>query len=169
MTTSLTETPPSTANGLQRAVQHLASVRPVSFLFRHSFHHVDRWGLRLLGGRTLSGILAGVPNIMLTTTGARSGRPRTVPLVGVAVDGGIAVIGTRWGSEHEPGWSHNLRHDPRAVVDRGGERVEVCARPVHPGTEYAAIMQRADALYVGFAKYRRRVSGRAIPIYVLEA
>ena len=85
-------------------------------------------GLRLLRGRTLSGVVAGVPNIMLTTTGARTGRSRTVPLIGLPLDGGgTAIVGTRWGSEHNPGW-----------------------------------------FYVGFAKYRRRISRRAVPIFVLD-
>ena len=65
-------------NRVQRTIQHIASLRPVSAVFRHTFHYVDRWGLGLLRGRTLSGVMAGVPNIMLTTTGARTGRSRTV-------------------------------------------------------------------------------------------
>jgi deazaflavin-dependent oxidoreductase (nitroreductase family) len=168
MTTPMTATNPPTANATQRVMQHIASLRPVSFLFRHSFHHLDRWGLDLLGGRTVSSIVGGVPNILLTTTGAVTGRSRVVPLIGVPVDGGLAVIGTRWGSEHEPAWATNLRREPRATVQRGTETFRVRVRAIAEGPEYDAIMRRADALYVGFAKYRRRIHRRAIPIYVLE-
>jgi deazaflavin-dependent oxidoreductase (nitroreductase family) len=95
---------------------------------------------RLLGRRTVSAIVAGVPNVMLTTTGAKTGRQRTVPLVGVPVDGGIAVIGTRWGSPTAPGWSYNLDHDPQAVVERHGERTPVVARRLPEGPEYEAAL-----------------------------
>ncbi len=165
MTASTTVGPPNIA---QRAIQHVASLRPVAAMFRYTFHHVDRWALAVLRGRTLSGVLAGVPNIMLTTTGAKSGKPRTVPLVGVPVDGGdLAVIGTRWGSEHNPGWYHNLSKDPRAVMERDGERIDVTARRVTDSDEYDDIMRRADEVYIGFAKYRRRITRRDVPIFVL--
>ena len=64
------------ANPVQRLIQHVASLRPVAFVFRHTLHHLDRALLPVLRGRTLSSVLAGVPNIMLTTTGARTGRCR---------------------------------------------------------------------------------------------
>ena len=156
-------------NHVQRMMQHIASLRPVAAVFRHTFHHIDRWGLGILRGRTLSSVIAGVPNIMLTTTGAKTGKLRTVPLVGVPVEGRrIAVVGTRWGSEHNPGWSYNLTEDPHAVVERDGERIEVVARRVLDRDEYDAIMCRADEVYVGFPKYRRRISRRAVPVFVLE-
>ena len=158
-----------TPNLAQRLIQHVASMRPVAAVFRHTFHHIDRWTRGALRGRTLSGILAGVPNVMLTTTGAKSGKARTVPVVGVPVDGGaIAVVGTRWGSQHNPGWSYNLVANPHAVVERSGERIEVEARRVDDAEEYDTIMRRADEVYVGFAKYRRRVTRRSVPIFVLR-
>lgn len=157
------------ANALQRLVQHVASLRPVAAVFRHTFHHVDRWLLGVLGGHTLSSVVGGIPEILLTTTGARSGQSRTVPLVGVALaDGMTAVIGTRWGSQHEPGWSHNLTANPLAAIERRGERTAVVARRVPHGAEYDSIMAAADDIYVGFARYRRRISRRDVPVYVLE-
>ena len=158
----------ATPNVLQRMIQHIASLRPVAAIFRHTFHHVDRVAVRVFGGRTLSGILAGVPNIMLTTTGARSGEPRTVPLVGVPLaSGDLAIVGTRWGSQHDPGWSHNLTAEPHAVVERDGRRDAVTARRVTDRDEYDAILRRADEVYVGFAKYRRRISRRTVPVFLL--
>jgi deazaflavin-dependent oxidoreductase (nitroreductase family) len=156
------------ANALQRVVQHVASLRPVAAVFRHTFHHVDRWLFGVLHGHTMSSVLGGVPEILLTTTGARSGRSRTVPLVGVELaDGTTAVIGTRWGSQHEPGWSHNLTANPEAVIERRGDRTAVVARRVRPGAVYEAVMAAADDVYSGFARYRRRISRREVPVYVL--
>jgi deazaflavin-dependent oxidoreductase (nitroreductase family) len=157
------------ANAVQRLVQHFASLRPVAMVFRHTFHHVDRWLFGVLGGHTLSSVLGGVPEILLTTTGARTGKSRTVPLVGIGLaDGTTAVVGTRWGSQHEPGWSHNLTAVPEAVIERrGGERSAVVARRVPRGAEYEAIMAAADTVYLGFARYRGRITRRDVPVYVL--
>jgi len=155
-------------NAVQRTMQRLASLRPVAFVFRHTFHHIDRAAVGLLRGRTVSGIVAGVPNIMLTSTGAHTGRHRTVPLVGIDVAGGVAIVGTRFGSPHHPGWYHNLLADPRAVMVRRDEAVDVVARPVVPGAEYDAIMSAADRVYSGFPAYRRRISARTIPVFVLQ-
>ena len=113
---------PKQANWVQRFMQRFASLRPVATVFRHTFHHLDKALYRLLGRRTVSGIIAGVPNIMLTTTGAKTGRLRTVPLVGLPVAGRLAVIGTRWGSETNPGRAHNLDYDPHAWIERDGTR-----------------------------------------------
>jgi deazaflavin-dependent oxidoreductase (nitroreductase family) len=156
------------ANWVQRMMQRMASLRPVASVFRHTFHHLDKVMYRLLGRRTVSAIIAGVPNIMVTTTGAKTGRQRTVPVVGVPVDGGIAVIGTRWGSRTAPGWSYNLDHDPHAVIERNGERTPVVARRVPEGPEYEAIFRAAERAYLGFPKYRRRIKHRQVPIFVLE-
>ena len=84
-------------------------------------------------------------------------------MIGLPVPGGTAIVGTRWGSEQNPGWFHNLTSDPRAVVERGDERIDVVARRVPEGGEYDAIMRQADRVDVGFAKYRRRISSRAVP------
>ena len=159
---------PEQANWVQRTMQRFAALRPVASVFRHTFHHLDKALYRVLGHRTVSGIIAGVPNIMLTTTGAKSGRPRTVPLVGLPVDGGVAVIATRWGSATNPGWAYNLDHDPHASMDRDGTHTSVTARRVEDGAEYETIFGGARDVYLGFPKYRRRITSRDVPIFVLE-
>jgi deazaflavin-dependent oxidoreductase (nitroreductase family) len=159
---------PKQANPVQRFIQGVASLRPVASVFRHTFHHLDKALYRLLGQRTVSGILAGVPNIMLTTTGAKTGRLRTVPVIGVPVDGSVAVIGTRWGSETTPGWAYNLDHDPQAWIERDGTRTSVTARRVAEGTEYETILSDADRIYLGFPRYRGRITKRQVPVFVLE-
>jgi deazaflavin-dependent oxidoreductase (nitroreductase family) len=156
------------ANMLQRMMQRFASIRPVAFVFRHTFHHIDRALLGVLGGRTLSAIVAGVPNVMLTTIGAHSGEQRTVPVIGLPVDAGLAIVGTRFGSQHHPGWYHNLRSHPMATVARHGASTPVRARQVAAGDEYDSIMRLADEVYLGFPKYRARIDRRQIPVFVLE-
>lgn len=152
----------------QRGFQRFASLRPVAFAFRHTAHHLDRATARLFKGRILSNWLAGLPNILLTTTGARSGEQRTVPLVGIEVAGSLAVVGTRFGSDQHPGWYHNLLADPRATIEVHGERSDVTARLVPDGPEYDRIMATADTVYAGYALYRQRITARRIPIFVLD-
>ncbi|MEY4338498.1 MAG: hypothetical protein RLZ14_348 [Actinomycetota bacterium] len=156
-------------NVFQRGFQRFASLRPMAWVFRHSAHHLDRWTARFTKGRTLSGMLAGIPNIMLTTTGAKSGQQRTVPLVGLNIDGNLAIVGTRFGSDQHPGWYHNLLKHPQATVEVHGTRSDVVARLVAPGAEYDRIMAVADNVYTGYAKYRSRITDRHIPIFMLEA
>ena len=156
-------------NAFQRGFQRFASLRPMAWVFRHTAHHLDRATAKLTKGRTLSGMLAGIPNIMLTTTGAKSGQQRTVPLVGLNIDGNIAIVGTRFGSHEHPGWYHNLMKNPAATVEVNGTVTPVTARLVQPGSEYDRIMATADGVYTGYAKYRSRITDRQIPIFMLEA
>ena len=57
-----------------------------------------------------------------------AGRPRTSPLIGIPVDGSIAVIGSNFGQESTPGWVYNLEADPSATVAYGERAVDVTAR-----------------------------------------
>jgi deazaflavin-dependent oxidoreductase (nitroreductase family) len=157
-----------TPNRFQRGFQRFAALRPVAFASRHSAHHLDRVAVKLLHGRTVSGLLAGIPTIMLTTTGASTGQPRTVPLVGLNVEGALAIVGTSFGSGQHPGWYYNLTKNPHASVEVNGTRTAVVARSVPDGPEYERIMALADTVYVGYAKYRSRIEGRRIPIFVLD-
>ena len=79
--------------------------------------HIDRILLRLSRGQvTLSGVVAGLPVLTVTTTGARTGQRRSAPLLGVPVGEDIAVIGTSFGQSRTPGWYYNMRADPKVEV-----------------------------------------------------
>ena len=155
-------------NRFQRGFQKFASLRPVAAVLRPTAHRLDAITAKLFGGRTVSSALAGIPNIFLTTTGAKSGELRTVPLVGLNIDGSIAIIGTRFGSDRHPGWYFNLLATPQATVEVKGVRTEVVARLVDDPAEYDRIMALADSVYAGYAKYRERITDRTIPVFVLD-
>lgn len=70
---------------------------------------------RTNGRRTAANLLSGLPVIILTTTGARTGRPRTVPVLGFPTTDGLAVIASNFGQEHHPGWSSGTSRLPRLV------------------------------------------------------
>ena len=88
---------------------------------------VDRLLHRLSGGR-LHVAESFLPTLLLTTTGRRSGEPRTQPLAYVRDGAAFVVVGTNWGGTTHPAWTHNLRAEPRAVVEARGERYDVVAR-----------------------------------------
>lgn len=163
----------SRPNWLNRMVMALASTRPGAWLLAPLLHHVDRAVLRLTGGRhTLSDLLAGIPTILLTARGARSGKQRTVPLLGVPAgeegDGGdgFVVIASNWGQENHPAWYYNVRAHPEVEVSWDGRSGRYRAREA-TGAERERYWQKAVAVYPGFAAYRRR-AGREIPVIVLS-
>jgi hypothetical protein len=94
------------ANLMQRLLRRFAASGAGSWFFARVLHHIDRPVFELTRGRrTFTSLLSGLPVVMLTTTGARSGRPRTVPLIGIPVDGTVAVIGSNFG-QYERRASH---------------------------------------------------------------
>ena len=111
--------------------------------------------------------LAGLPVLVVTTTGRRSGLPRRAQLIGIPVDDEIALIGTNFGQAATPTWVLNLEADPRASVTHRDLTVEAVARPATED-ERAQILELAGRVYVGYPKYLRRVTGRHVRVLVLE-
>lgn len=155
-------------NGLQRIMQKLGSSRSGAWAFSKTLYPVDKALFRVTGGRaTVPGLMGGLPVIMLTTTGAKSGKPRTMPLIGIPLGDGLAVIGTNYGQQPTPGWVYNLEADPSAVVGYGDRTIAVTARPADQG-ETDRVFDLAAGVYRGYAKYRIRADHRAIRVFVLE-
>lgn len=153
---------------LARLVKRFGASRLGTWLFRSNLHHLDAFVLWISGGRsTLTEPLAGVPIIMLHTTGARSGEPRTVPLVTIPHQGAMIIIASNWGQTHAPAWYFNLKANPRVEVSYGGERAAYLAEEVD-GERYAVLWDKAVAAYPGYAVYRRRAGGRHIPLLLLS-
>lgn len=136
---------------------------------RRVLHHFDRWVFRLTSQRsTLSSLLSGLPVLMLTTTGAKSGLARTVPLLGIPMGDEVAIIGSNFGQRPTPGWVHNLLAHPFATVTHGTLVVATRARVAKAEIAGRAIEVGAG-LYAGFAKYPGRASHREIKVFLLES
>lgn len=158
----------SRANALQRGIRRLASSGPGSWLFARVLHRVDRPVYRLTGGRhTLASLVSGIPVAMLTTTGARSGRPRTVPVLGLPSSEGLVVIASNFGQERHPAWYYNLRADPTGEVAVDGERRRFRAVEAQ-GERRERIWQEGLRVYPGWSQYEKRASNRRIAVFVLE-
>jgi deazaflavin-dependent oxidoreductase (nitroreductase family) len=155
------------ANGLQKFVRRFAAGGPGSWLFARVAPQIDRPVHRLTGGRhTFASLISGLPVVMLTTTGAKSGQPRTVPVLGIPTSDGVAVIASNWGQQRHPAWYHNLRAHPDVTVQIGAEHRSVHAR-VATAEERARLWPRAVELYGSYADYQARTD-REIPLVILE-
>ena len=129
------------------------------------FWKVHPWLYRVSGGRLL-GELVGMPVLLLTTTGAKSGASRTTALTYLAADGAYVVIGSFLGEPRHPGWVHNLRATPRATVQVGARRIAVTAREAR-GEERARLWAQVVALQPDYRAYESQTD-REIPVVVLD-
>jgi deazaflavin-dependent oxidoreductase (nitroreductase family) len=156
------------ANPLQRLIRSFAASGPGSWLFARILHRIDRPVSRLTKGRhTLASLLSGLPVVMLTTTGARSGLPRTVPVLGLPTPDGLAVIASNFGQQRHPAWYHNLRARPEGEVTVDGATYGFRAVEAK-GDQRARIWQEGLSVYPGWSQYERRASNREICVFVLE-
>jgi deazaflavin-dependent oxidoreductase (nitroreductase family) len=149
-------------------IKSIASTRVGTWLNRYALPPLDRMMMRLSGGRTnATGLVAGLPVIMLTTTGAKSGKQRTTPLIALPDGRKLALIATNWGQKRNPAWYHNLRANPQASVTVGGETKFYVAREATP-KEYDKYWRWAVRVYPGYENYKEWCGDREIPILVLS-
>jgi deazaflavin-dependent oxidoreductase (nitroreductase family) len=116
-------------------------------------------------GRGTTGGTAGRPLLLLTTTGRRSGEPRTKPMMFVRQDDRLLVLASGDGAPEEPNWCRNLREDPRVTVEVAGEAYAATAA-VLEGDERGAAWAHVLAGYPFFAEHQER-AGREIPVVAL--
>ena len=109
---------------------------------------------------------AGQPVAALTTTGRRSGEPRTTPVACFADGDDLAVAAMNLGAGRHPAWALNLMAEPRATLTIGGESIDVVARRVS-GEEHARLWRRWLEVQPS-AEALRRQARREIPIFVLS-
>ena len=159
---------PRTPGPVRRILLRLITFPAVSEVLAGSLPGLDRLVFRVTAGRTmLSSAIAGLPVVMLTTVGARSGRERTVPVLGVPVDGALVVIASNWGAARHPAWYLNLTANPEARVAVDDEVRTVRAREA-AGGERERLWALGLAVYPGWAAHERRAGERTIPVMVLE-
>jgi deazaflavin-dependent oxidoreductase (nitroreductase family) len=120
---------------------------------------------RISGGRLMAKV-ARAPVLLLTTTGRKSGQPRTAPVCYLRDGERLVVIGSNAGNPNAPAWSLNLLATPAAEIEIGKERRPVTAR-VAQGDEREDLWRRMNQLYRGFDDYKQRTE-RDIKVFVLE-
>lgn len=151
---------------MDRAMQALARTRFGGWLFVNVFPVIDRWLIPRTRGRVR--VAMGQPILLLHTCGARSGEPRTSPLIYTPHGDGFIIVAAKSGAEHHPAWYHNIRAHPDAVaVEIGGRQIQVRPRVVE-GAERAELWQLVNDNYNGYEVYQGRAGGRVIPVVLLE-
>ncbi|MEI5131083.1 nitroreductase family deazaflavin-dependent oxidoreductase [Streptomyces libani] len=110
--------------------------------------------------------MRGIPVVILTTRGAKSGKIRKSPLMRVEHDGTYAVVASMGGAPRHPVWFHNLVADPRVELQDGPVRRDMTAREV-TGTEKALWWGRAVEAWPDYDEYQKKTD-RQIPVFVLE-
>ena len=150
--------------------QQIASSPFGTWLFYHTARTADGIFLKLSSGRlALTTLLTGLPVLILTAIGAKSGLPRSLPLVFVRdplAPEKLAIVATNFGNPHHPAWYFNLKANPRAMCAINGEVKAYIAHEVQD-VEYDRLWQCASEAYIGYPRYKVRAGKRHIPIMVL--
>ena len=128
---------------------------------------LDTRVLKASGGRF--GLLGhyGLPQLLLTTTGRKSGQPRTVTLLYGSTDDGVLLIGSNFGRENHPAWALNLEATPQALVQIGETVTPVIARRVSDPAEREQVWAHMTDIYPGYAMYRRSTA-RDIKVFAVR-
>jgi deazaflavin-dependent oxidoreductase (nitroreductase family) len=117
------------------------------------------------GGRAASTLRdTGLPIIVVTTRGNKSGKLRKTPLMRVEHDGEYALVASMGGAPKNPVWYHNLKAHPRAAVQDGAEAFDVDVREAD-GDDRGVWWERAVAAYPPYADYQAKTE-RTIPVFV---
>jgi F420H(2)-dependent quinone reductase len=117
-------------------------------------------------GGTRATTLRGVPVVVITSFGARSGKLRKNPVMRVEHDGAYAAIASRGGAPEHPAWYGNLVEHPLVELQDGAVKADYTAR-VATGEERALWWERAVAVWPDYAEYQTKTD-RQIPVFVLE-
>jgi len=113
----------------------------------------------------VGGPFEGAPVLLLTTTGAKSGKRHTAPMMYRAGDGVLYVFASKAGAPTNPDWYHNLVANPKVTVEVGVDKFDATAVPLE-GSERDEIFAKHAALYPGFAEYQQKTT-RVIPVVQL--
>jgi deazaflavin-dependent oxidoreductase (nitroreductase family) len=113
----------------------------------------------------VGGPFEGAPMVLITTTGAKSGQPRTAPLVYLPDGDRIVIFASKAGAPTNPDWYHNLKADPRVTVEVGAEAFETTAEEV-TGDERDRLYAEQAKRMPGFQEYADKTS-RIIPVIAL--
>lgn len=122
--------------------------------------------LRISGGRVSS--VYPVPVMLLTTTGAKSGLPRTLPLLYLSDGDSLVLVASNYGRLGNPAWYRNLKVNPTVDVLAGKRSGRYTASEITDTTERANAWAQAVDLYAGYGDYEVRATNRTIPLIRLQ-
>lgn len=149
-----------------KVAQAFARTRLGGWLFITVFPAIDKRLIPLTKGKLM--VAVGQPVLLLHTRGAKSGQPRSTPLLYTPHDGGFVIVASKAGATQHPAWYHNLRAHPDDVaIDVRGKRISVRPREAE-AAERERLWRLVNDNYDGYDVYQQRATGRTIPVVVLE-
>lgn len=153
---------------IQRFIQRIAVITPVTEFFAPRMKGIDSFFLKITNGRTTATeFFVAFPTVWVTTRGARTGKPHTVPLIGIREKGCYIVFASNFGRSIYPAWYYNMKANPEVTLVVDGVRISYLAREVN-GREREAYWRKALEVYPGFAAYENRAHRGKIPVIILE-
>ncbi|HEX7353557.1 MAG TPA: nitroreductase family deazaflavin-dependent oxidoreductase [Mycobacteriales bacterium] len=117
-------------------------------------------------GGTEGTVLRGMPVVVVTSRGVKTGKLRKNPVMKVEHEGSYAVVASKGGAPEHPTWYHNMVADPHVELQDGPIKRDMVARLAH-GEERAAWWDRAVAAFPDYADYQKKTD-REIPVFVVE-
>jgi len=156
------------ANALRRVMRKSGTWPGMWRVYSPTLHRLDRAVYRATNGQaTFTSWLTGLPVVQLTTTGAKSGVRRTLPLVAIPHEDALVIIASNYGQQRHPAWYYNLKANPRVTVTFEGRTREMVARELE-GDEREQWYERGIQIYPGWVEYRKRTAEyRLIPVIEL--
>src|SRR3984885_11587813 len=149
-----------------KAAQAFARTRLGGWLFVNVFPVIDRRLIPLTGGRLT--VAVGQPVLLLHTRGARSGQPRSTPLLYTRHGEGYVIVASKAGADHHPAWYYNMRAHPGAVtIEVGGRHIPGPARGAE-GPEREELWRLVNDNYNGYQVYQQRAGQGIFPVVLLE-
>jgi deazaflavin-dependent oxidoreductase (nitroreductase family) len=115
----------------------------------------------------VGGMFEGANMVLITTTGAKSGRQRTNPLVYLPDGERIVIFGSNGGADTNPAWFHNVKANPDITVEVGTDKYDATAQQVEDRSERDALYARIVAVNPGFGDYEKKTE-RLIPVVALH-
>lgn len=121
---------------------------------------------RANGGKVNSGPFVNAPLILLTTTGAKSGRPFTTPLVYTKDGNRIVIIASKGGFPKHPAWFHNIKANPTVTLEIGTKKFQAKAT-ITSGAERQRLFDAQAKVMPNFTEYQKATT-RVIPVIAME-
>ena len=150
----------------ERAMESFARTPVGDWFVKRVAPRIDPPLLRLTGGRVSS--VYPVPAMLLTTTGAKSGQPRTLPLLYVTDGDRLILMASNYGGKSHPAWYRNLTANPEVEVLAGKRSGTYVASEITEPHERDRAWALAVDLYAGYGDYEKSAGDRTIPLIVLE-
>ncbi|MFV9634527.1 nitroreductase family deazaflavin-dependent oxidoreductase [Mycobacterium neumannii] len=144
-----------------RAGARLMGLGPSRWFLRRIGWRLDRAVINLTNGRVSMSLV--MPEVLLTHTGAKTGRQRSTPLTYFTDAGRVIVIASNYGGDRHPAWFHNVKANPRVTLAARGYRGTFIGEEV-TGAERDRLFDLAKQFVPNYADYEKRAGKRRIPV-----